>query len=73
MNLQRQKTIARIVLVVLVVILIFQNTDDIQTRVFFWNLTMPTSLLLGATLVLGLGIGYLTSSLRHRRSQKGKG
>lgn len=65
---QKQKSVALIVLVVMVIILIFQNTDEIETRVFFWHLTMPAAMLLGATFAFGLGVGYLVCSRQNRRS-----
>ena len=38
MSLRRQKNLALVVLFVLVVVLMFQNTDEVATKVFFLSL-----------------------------------
>lgn len=56
--------------VILLLILFLQNTDRVQTNVFFWNFELPRALwMLLMTLagfVLGWGIAVLQ---RHRRGR----
>lgn len=56
------KTFRKVVaatLLVLVVIVVLQNTETVETRLLFVTLAMPRSLLLFITLVLGAVIGLL--------------
>ncbi len=64
----RAKTIAIAVAVIIAIILIAQNTDEVRTRVLFVSITMPHAVLLLFTLLLGFAIGILASS-RIRRSR----
>ncbi|MEX1025107.1 MAG: LapA family protein [Planctomycetota bacterium] len=68
MSLRNKKNIALVVLLVLGVVLMFQNTAEVHTQFFFWSLTMPRALLLATSFVFGLAAGYLWSSLRQRRN-----
>lgn len=49
------------VVVLLVVIIAFQNTDSVDTHLLFTTVTMPRALLLLVTLVIGFAIGLLTA------------
>lgn len=45
------------ILLVLVVIIVLQNTEAVETKVLFITLSMPRALLLFITLVAGIVIG----------------
>lgn len=47
-------------LVVLLVIIIFQNTEAVETRLLFVTVTMPRALLLFVHLALGYVLGIIT-------------
>ena len=51
--------IAVIVLIVLIVVL--QNTQAVETRLLFLTVTMPNAALLFGTLIVGFAIGVLTA------------
>ena len=51
--------IAVIVLIVLIVVL--QNTQDVETKLLFLTVTMPNAALLFGTLIIGFAIGVLTA------------
>jgi len=55
------KLAAIAVLAVLVVVLVLQNTQPVQTRVFFATVTMPGAVLLLVTGVTGFVIGVLVA------------
>ena len=59
-------------LVVLLLILIVQNTESVETRILFITVTLPRAVLLGVTLVLGWLIGIITSEVIDRSSSKPK-
>jgi uncharacterized integral membrane protein len=63
--------IAILALVVLIVVL--QNTDSVDTRILFVTLTMPRAALLFGTLVVGFIIGIFTAGkLIGRKKEQGK-
>jgi len=51
--------IAVIVLIVLIVVL--QNTQEVKTKLLFLTVTMPNAALLFGTLIIGFAIGVLTA------------
>lgn len=51
--------IACIVLIVVVVVL--QNTQIVETKLLFFTVTMPNAALLFGTLIIGFSIGILTA------------
>lgn len=53
------KLITALTLIILVLIVIFQNTQPVETRVLFVAITMPRAALLGITLLVGMAIGML--------------
>lgn len=59
------KIIIALVLVVLVVILLFQNTQQVVTlNLFFWEISMSQIILIPLVLVLGFVAGYLVATFR---------
>ena len=66
------RLIVAAVLVVLLLILIVQNTESVETRILFITVTLPRAVLLGVTLVLGWLIGIITSEVIDRSSSKPK-
>ena len=57
----RAKLIAALVLVALVLIIVFQNTQPVETKFLFVTLTMPRAALLATTMLIGIGIGMLVA------------
>jgi uncharacterized integral membrane protein len=48
-------------LVVIVVIVVFQNTQIVETKLLFFTVTMPNAALLFGTLIIGFATGVLTA------------
>lgn len=48
-------------LAVLVVILVLQNTESVETRFLFISVTMPRAALLALTMLIGVATGVLIS------------
>ena len=65
---KRIKIIGIGVLVLLIIIVVLQNTERVDTRLLFFTITMPRALLLAATAALGFIIG-LMSSLKISKSK----
>jgi uncharacterized integral membrane protein len=70
----KAKTIVALILIVLALILVFQNTAVVTFRFFFWNPAMSLIVWLLIVLVIGFVAGYLTGSLgRSRKKAHGAG
>lgn len=53
------KLTAALALLVIVLVVIFQNTEAVDTKFLFVTLTMPRAALLGITMLVGVVIGIL--------------
>tara|TARA_Y100001934_G_scaffold49291_1_gene59902 strand:+ start:618 stop:929 length:312 start_codon:yes stop_codon:yes gene_type:complete len=52
---------------ILVLIVIIQNTEPVETKVLLWNFTLPRALLLLSACGIGFFGGYLFAFLRGRK------
>jgi uncharacterized integral membrane protein len=57
------------VAVILVLIVILQNTDEVETSVLWLSIRMPRALLLLTTFAVGFGSGYLVHLRRAKRGR----
>ena len=65
---QKVKLIILLVLAALAIILVLQNTQAVDTRLFFVTVTMPRAALLILTLLMGFACGILTAlAVGHKR------
>ena len=55
------KVVGIAVIVLIVVIVVLQNTQAVETKLLFLRVTMPNAALLCGTLVIGFAIGVLTA------------
>jgi uncharacterized integral membrane protein len=55
------------VLGLLLLVFVLQNTDSTSITLLVFDVTFPLWLVLAATIVLSIGIGYLLGSRRRRR------
>ena len=58
---QKVKLIILLVLAALAIVLVLQNTQAVDTRLFFVTVTMPLAALLILTLLMGFACGILTA------------
>ena len=65
---KRIKFIGIGLLVLLIIIVVLQNTERVDTNILFFTITMPRALLLMATAAIGFIIG-LMSSLKIRKGK----
>jgi len=68
---KKVKLAAIVIVSVIALIVVLQNTEVTQTRILFWDLPMSRALLLILTFVLGFVTGVLVASysLRRKRSK----
>ncbi|KAF0122828.1 MAG: hypothetical protein FD151_591 [bacterium] len=64
----KAKTIIILVLVALLVIFLLQNTEVIEVRFLFWQISMSRIVLLFSTLIVGLITGWFLSILTSKKS-----
>ena len=69
---ERFKLISIAVLVGLGIIIILQNTQQVETKILFMTITMPRAVLLMATTLIGFALGVLVSFLFQRKGRKGE-
>jgi uncharacterized integral membrane protein len=69
---ERFKLISIAVLVGLGIIIILQNTQQVETKILFMTITMPRAVLLMATTLIGFALGVLVSFLFQRKERKGE-
>ena len=55
------KVISALVLVVVALIVVLQNTAPVETRFLFVTVTMPRAVLLGITMLIGIATGILVA------------
>ena len=67
----RAKLTLAFVLVALLLIIVFQNTQPVETKFLFMTVTMPRAALLGITMLIGIAVGILVArGVAGRRSKK---
>jgi len=70
MKMRKVKLTIGIVLVVLAFTVILQNTDMMTTKILFWEATMPRSLALLGTFLVGILAGLAASMFRGKKAGK---
>ena len=70
---KKMRLIATLVLAVVVVILVLQNTEAVETQLLFATVTMPRAVLLLTTALIGFALGILTSLVWMRKQDKPRG
>jgi uncharacterized integral membrane protein len=60
------KTIVFVILAVLILLFVIQNTQVVETRFLAWTISMSRSLLLLGTFIIGVIAGWLVRRPKHR-------
>ena len=64
------KFITTVVLVVLFLILLIQNTQAVSLKIFFWEMSMPQIILILVVLLIGLIAGYVAARVTARSGKR---
>ena len=67
---KKLRLIMTLVLAVLVIIVVLQNTEAVETQLLFATVTMPRAVLLLTTALIGFALGILTSLVWMRKQEK---
>jgi uncharacterized integral membrane protein len=60
-TISKLKIVGVAVVALVVVVVVLQNTQAVQTKLLFFTVTMPNAALLFGTLIIGFAIGVLTA------------
>ena len=60
-TMNKLKVVAIALLALVVVVVVLQNTQAVDTKLLFFTVTMPRAALLFGTLIIGFAIGVLTA------------
>ncbi len=63
----RPKTIIFIILAVVFLIVLLQNTQIVDVQFLFWKLTMSRIILIALIMLVGLILGFIISEVRRKR------
>ena len=66
----KPKTIIVLVLLLLSLVILIQNTQVVTLQVLFWHMSMSRILLIPLLLIIGFVIGYLAAIMRGRPKEK---
>jgi putative membrane protein len=70
---KKAKVIITVVISLLVLVLILQNTQAVETKILFMTVTMPRALLLLVTFIIGFVAGLIAMSFLTARPSKTQG
>lgn|GEM_PF-729311 len=60
-TINKLKLVGAAAIVLIIVIVVLQNTQPVETKLLFLTVTMPNAALLFGTLIIGFAIGVLTA------------
>ena len=60
------KTIVFVILAVLILLFVIQNTQVVETKFLVWTISMSRSLLLLGTFIIGVIAGWLVRRPKHK-------
>lgn len=62
----KPKTIIMVILIILSVVVLLQNTQPVTLRVLFWQVSISRLILLPFLVLFGFIIGYITAKLEKK-------
>ena len=63
----KPKLITGLILAVLLIIILFQNTHDTILRIYFWEISLPQIILILLLLIIGFLGGFVTAKLMGKK------
>jgi len=70
-TINKLKIVGVAVIVLMVLIVVLQNTQAVETKLLFLTVTMPNAALLFGTLIIGFSVGVLTAGHIVARAKQG--
>lgn len=66
----KPKNVFILIIVILFLIVILQNTEVVTLQLFFWKISMSRIILLALTLLIGFGLGYAVAGITASQQNK---
>ena len=66
------KTYLILTILLLVIIVFVQNTEVVDFKIYFWEISISRIILLPALLVIGFVVGYITAKIHRYKSKKNR-
>ena len=66
----KPKIITGLILAVLLIIILFQNTKNLDLELYFWTISMPKIIFILLLLILGFLGGFVTAKLMGKKKNK---
>jgi uncharacterized integral membrane protein len=70
-TISKLKIVGIAVIALIVVVVVLQNTQSVETKLLFLTVTMPNAALLFGALIIGFAIGVLTAGHIVSRAKRG--
>lgn len=64
------KTIIILVLIVLAIVLVIQNSQMVTLQIFFWKIMMSRIIFMVGLLVVGFALGFLVAKMTQKTQQE---
>jgi len=68
----KSKLIVSLVVAILFLVFLLQNTQVVTLRLYFWSISMSQIILIPLTLILGFVAGYITARLKGKKAAEKK-
>jgi len=62
----KQKTIIILILLVLAIVILVQNTQVVEVQIFFWKIAMSRIIMITFALIVGFVIGYFVPKVQKK-------
>jgi len=69
----KPKTIIILILLIICLVILIQNTEVVTLQVFLWSITMSRILLIPLLIIIGFVIGYLAAALKKHPGNRHEG
>lgn len=66
----KPKLITGLIIGVLLIIILFQNTHYTDLRLYFWSISMPQIILILLLLIIGFLSGFVTAKIMGKKKNK---
>ena len=62
----KPKTIIILILIVLAIVILIQNTQVVEVQIFFWKIAMSRIIMITFALIVGFVIGYFVPKVQKK-------
>ncbi len=63
----RPRLISALVVIILFVVFLMQNTQVVTLRIYFWKISMSQIILIPLVLIVGFALGYIAAKVTRKK------